>query len=163
MEQISTATVTILEEALRTNPILQSILVLPRPPRADSDRLSELSEYSNSLTAAAIQSSLLSNQIVMGTNANFKCESHEDVHKIFGTKVGRNDGIHFKGNEGPTLYTDSIVHNIRIAGMGQQAGSSALPPAAWSTQPRKGAARQQATTLPSNQGVTTNNQFNLLN
>ena len=164
VEQTATATVAILEGTLRTNPTLQSILVLPRPPRADSDLLSELSEYSNSLTAAAIQSSLLSNQITMGTNSRFKCESIEDAIKIFGPKTSNNDGIHFRGSDGPSMYTDSIVHNIRIAGMGQSAASPSLPlPAGWSTQPRKGAARQQATTLPSNQGFRTSNQFNPLN
>ena len=160
---IATATVAILEGALRTTPTLQSVLVLPRPPRADSELLSELSEYSNSLTAAAIQSSLLSTQIIMGTNSSFKCESSEDVLKIFGAKTSKNDGIHFRGSDGPSLYTNSIVHNIRIAGMGQPADSSSLPPAGWSTQPRRGAARQQATSLPATQGVRTSNQFNPLN
>ena len=133
----------------------------------NSDLLSELSEYSNSLTAAAIQSSLLSTQITMGTNSSFKCESSEDALKIFGPKTPKNDGIHFRGSDGPSLYTDSIVNNIRIAGMGQSAvSSSQSPPAGWSTQPRKGAARQQPThtpSLPATQGVRTSNQFTPLN
>ena len=50
---------------------------------AASKQLYELSEYCNSLTAAGIESSLLSTQIFMGTNSNFKCETEEDVWKIF--------------------------------------------------------------------------------
>ena len=168
VEKLSIAAVSILEDALRATPSLQSVLVLPRPPRADSEELHRLSEYSNSVTAAAIQSSLLSTQIIMGTNSRFKCESSDDVLKIFGPKT-RNDGIHFRGTEGPSLYTTSIIHNIRIAGLGQSASSSSslpsppLPPAGWSTQPRRGAARQQATSLPVNQGIPTSNQFSTLN
>ena len=120
VRRLANAAVGIFEGALRAHPLLQSVLVLPRPPRADSAHLRELSEYSNSSTAAAIKNSPLSSKIIMGTNEQFKCESKEEELQIFGAKIPKNDGIHFRGSKGPTLYTDSIIHNIKVAGMGQQ-------------------------------------------
>ena len=62
VKRLATAAVGIFECTLRAHPILQSVLVLPRPPRADSDHLSELSEYSKSATAAAVKSDNYGNQ-----------------------------------------------------------------------------------------------------
>ena len=115
-EKSALNTVAVVEEALKDFPGLERFLLLEYPPRADSERLSSLSEFSSfCLREAALRSKCGSRIMVKP----LECLNNASNYKVFGpTNRGpRFDGIHLRGNKGKHLFTNDIIFALESAGM----------------------------------------------
>ena len=147
---------TIMERARAAHPALRKIVILEQLPRADNDHFSTLS---------AIYNTTLRN-LVAAAPANDRCEIVVAGHPsllpatqdpairgaVFGSPSARGtDGIHFRGNEGTTRHTSSVITALKSAGLG-----------GWRSQRTRRSVRQPAGNSNS-QTVRTSNQFEVLN
>ena len=115
--QTALDTVAIVEKALAESPRLEKAVIVELPPRADSWRLAELTEFSNFALRGAVEKSALSNRITIATLDSLY--EHSDS-KIFGhpnSNKYKYDGIHLRGKVAAKLYTESILTAVRAAGL----------------------------------------------
>ena len=115
--QTALDTVASVEKALAESPGLEKAVIVELPPRADSWRLAELTEFSNFALRGAVEKSALSSKITLASLDSLYNHSNE---KIFGRRNSRNykyDGVHLRGKLGAKLYTESILTAVRAAGL----------------------------------------------
>ena len=115
--QTALDTVSTVEKALAQSPGLEKAVIVELPPRADSWRLAELTEFSNFALRGAVEKSALSSRITIATLDTLY--EHSDA-KIFGHKNSNKykyDGIHLRGKLGSKLYTECIMSAVRTAGL----------------------------------------------
>ena len=115
--QTALDTVATVEKALARSTGLEKAVIVELPPRADSWRLAELTEFSNFALRGAVEKSALSHKITLATLDTLYNHSNE---KIFGHRNSRNykyDGVHLRGKLGAKLYTESIMSAVRAAGL----------------------------------------------
>ena len=111
-------TVSIVEKAIEDFPSLEKIVIVELPPRADSTRLSELTEFCNFTLRGKVQKSKYHKQITIANLDNLYDYTYED---IFGFPSSQKyDGIHMKGKHGRHAYTVSILQAIESAGLRRQ-------------------------------------------
>ena len=153
-------------KALKTNPTLQKVVIFEMFPRTDSPHLSTLASTYNATLRWLVATSFFSQakRIVVVGHPSLAITSTSKEQAMFGSPSGRGadgkrvDGIHFRGAEGSSFVTKSIVEGLKAA-------ASSCPddaqPAGWSTQSRRGAASTPA--LPTSPPVPTANRFLVLN
>ena len=108
-------TVSIVEKALEDSPSLEKIVIVELPPRADSARLSELTEFCNFTLKERVLKSKYHKQITIANLDNLYDYTYED---IFGFPSSRSyDGIHMKGRHGRHAFTNSIIAAVESAGL----------------------------------------------
>ena len=115
-EKSALNTVAVVEEALQDFPGLERFLLLEYPPRADSQRLSNLSEFASfCLRETALKSKYGSRIMVKPLD----CLNNASNYKVFGpTNRGpRFDGIHLRGKQGKHLFTNDIIFSLESACM----------------------------------------------
>ena len=115
-EKSALNTVAVVEEALEDFPGLERFLLLEYPPRADSERLSSLSDFASfCLRETALRSKYGSRIMVKP----LECLNNASNYKVFGpTNRGpRFDGIHLRGKQGKHLFTNDIIFALESAGM----------------------------------------------
>ena len=113
--QTALETVAIVEKALKETPTLEKVIIVETPPRADSERLSELSEFCNFTLKSRVEKSEHHDQI---TIANLDTIYEYKVEHIFGHPSSQlYDGIHMKGKYGKQAYTDCILAAVESAGL----------------------------------------------
>jgi hypothetical protein len=150
-EQSSYNTLAVAENALREFTSLEKVIILERLPRADNDRLSELSLHSNNVLHQAAESSEFRDRISVRRHTSFRFDTEEKIVDIFGHYSSpRYDGIHLVGKLGRQLYTDSVLTAVRTAGISD-----------WTTQGIRCSARVQSNIDTYN--VVTNNKYGMLN
>ena len=111
-------TVSIVEKALRENPTLRKVIITELPPRADSLRLAELSEFCNFALRSRIEKSDHKKQITIASLGNLYKYTEKD---IFGSHSSRNnDGIHMRGKHGKQAFTNCILAAVESAGFRRQ-------------------------------------------
>ena len=111
----STDTVRIVEKALEQHNSLEKAVVVELPPRADSIRLQELTEFANFALRDTIEKSTYRSQITLARLDSLYQYAEKD---IFGSPSTRkNDGIHMRGRLGATAYTECIVTALKVAGL----------------------------------------------
>ena len=113
--QTALDTVSIVEKALDDTPTLKKVIIVELPPRADSVRLSELTEFCNFTLKGRIEKSRYHKQITMASLNNVYDYKHDH---IFGSPSSQSyDGIHMRGRFGKQAYTDSILSAVEAAGL----------------------------------------------
>ena len=109
-------TVTIVEKAIANSEYLEKAVIVELPPRADSKRLQELTEFTNFTLRSLVENSKLNKQI---TIASLDPIYEYSEYDIFGSPSARqNDGIHMRGKFGKKAYTESILTALMSAGLG---------------------------------------------
>ena len=108
-------TVAIVEKALKENPTLEKAIIVELPPRNDSVRLSELTEFCNFTLKSKAEQSKSHEQITIAsldTLYEYTCD------QIFGRPSSDSyDGIHMKGKYGKKAYTNCILAAVESAGL----------------------------------------------
>ena len=105
-------TVTIVEKALEDSTTLKTAVIVELPPRADSHRPADLTEFSNFALKAAVEKSALRGQISLASLDTLYSYSEQD---IFGSPNSPfYDGIHMRGRHGGT---NCIVTAVAAAGL----------------------------------------------
>ena len=100
-------TVSIVQKALVQFSSLEKAVLVELPPRADSGRLSELTELSNSALREAVRKSACRRMITVASLDKLYQYSNLD---IFGSHSSpRYDGIHLRGKLGPKVFTDCLL------------------------------------------------------
>ena len=90
-------------------------MVVELPPRADSIRLQELTEFANFALRDTIEKSTYRSQITLARLDSLYQYAEKD---IFGSPSTRkNDGIHMRGRLGAMAYTECIVTALKVAGL----------------------------------------------
>ena len=108
-------TLSIVEKALKDNPTLKTAVIVELPPRNDSYKLSELTEFSNFVLKGAVKKSKYRNQISIATLDAMYDYSDKD---IFGSQnYFKYDGIHMHGKLGKQVYSNSILMALESAGL----------------------------------------------
>ena len=130
--------------------------MLEQLPRADDEHLSTLSTLYNTTIRQLVAAAPAINQckLVVASHASLNPATQEPALRtaVFGSPSARGtDGIHYRGKEGSTRHTSSVIAALKSAGLG-----------GWSYQGPRGAARPQ-TAATYSQVVQTNNQFEGLN
>ena len=114
--QTSLETLAIVEKAIHDFPSLEKAVLVELPPRADSERLSELVEFANFVLKSAVEKSKYRNKITIASLYSLYAQSEYD---IFGSSSSpRSDGIHMRGRRGSRLFTDCILNAVKSAGLG---------------------------------------------
>ena len=147
---------TIMERARADHPSLRNILMLEQLPRTDDEHLSTLSTLYNTTIRQLVAAAPAINQckIVVASHTSLTPATHDLALRssLFGSPSARgSDGIHFRGKQGNTRHTSSVISALQSAGLG-----------GWSTQGPRGAARPQPVRTYT-QVAQTNNQFEVLN
>ena len=113
--QTALETVATVEKAIEKSSTLKSVVIVELPPRADSQRLADLTEFCNFTLRAAAEKSALRNQITIASLDALYEYSEKD---IFGSPSSPFfDGIHMRGRHGGHVYTDCIIKAVTAAGM----------------------------------------------
>ena len=108
-------TLAIVEKALKDYPTVEKAVIVELPPRADSSRLAELSEFSNFVLKGAVAKSRYNNQISVASLDSLYDYNNDD---IFGNPSSTNyERIHMRGKFGSKVYTDSILTAVWAAGL----------------------------------------------
>ena len=137
-EETALETLAIVERALEKNKTLKNVVIMELPPRADSVRLQNLTEYSNFVLRDATTRSKYNQKITIGFFDYLYKFSSKD---IFGHPSSyRYDGIHLRGDWGSEAFTDCIRAAVR---------RSRFP-------------SNMATTTPTFTPISTSNQFQVL-
>ena len=114
-EKTSGDTVTIVEKALEDNETLEKVVVVELPPRADSEKLAELTKYSNFILKSKVEKSKFNKNIIIAKLDALYKHSEKD---IFGSaSKSWSDGIHLRGRLGSEVYTECILTALRSAGL----------------------------------------------
>ena len=108
-------TVTTVEKALEDSTTLKTAVIVELPPRADSHRPADLTEFSNFALKAAVDKSALRGQISFASLDTLYSYSEQD---IFGSPFFY-DGIHMRGRHGGT---NCIVTAVAAAGLSKNQG-----------------------------------------
>ena len=108
-------TVKVIENALQQHDSLEKAVIVELPPRADSTRLSELTEFANFSLRGCVEKSQYKDKITIASlNSLFQYTEKE----IFGSPSSRkNDGIHLRGKNGSESYTRCITGARKSAGL----------------------------------------------
>jgi hypothetical protein len=110
-EETALATLAIVEKALEDSETLESAVIMELPPRADSAKLQDLSEYCNFVLREAAVTSKHKQKITIGSFDSLYNFSNND---IFGPPSStRYDGIHMRGDWGSEAFTDCIRAAVR--------------------------------------------------
>ena len=113
----STDTVKIAEHALEQHDSLEKVVVVELPPRDDSTRLEELTEFANFTLRNTVLKSKHKNQITIASLESLYQYSNLD---IFGSpSLRKSDGIHLRGKLGAKVYTECILAAVKSAGLCQ--------------------------------------------
>ena len=108
-------TVATVEKALKDSTTLKAAVIVELPPRADSQRLAGLTEFSNFTLRAAVEKSALRSQITLASLDTLYNYTEQD---IFGSPSSPfYDGIHMRGRHGGQAYTNCIVTAVAAAGL----------------------------------------------
>ena len=122
--QTSADTIAIVEKALAENDTLEKVVVAELPPRTDSFRLDELTEFCNFTLRMAAEKSTWTNQI---TIASLESLNDYTDNKIFGSpSYYKYDGIHMRGKLGGKVYTSCILAALSAAGLCSTRPTAAL-------------------------------------
>ena len=117
-------TLLVVEKALKDNPTLKKAIIVELPPRNDSYRLSDLTEFSNFVLKGAVEKSKYKNQISIATLDSMYDYSNKD---IFGSpNYFKYDGIHMHGKLGRKVYSSCILMALKSAGL-TSSESSTIP------------------------------------
>ena len=113
--QTALDTVSIVEKALEETPTLEKVILVELPPRADSLRLSELTEFCNFSLKVRVEKSRYQEKIIV---ANLDTLYEYQSEHIFGSPSSQfYDGIHMKGKYGKQAYTNCILAAVETAGL----------------------------------------------
>ena len=113
--QTALDTVTIVEKALAGSSSLEKAVIVELPPRADSWRLSELTDFSNFALRGAVDKSVFRSRITIASLDSLNKHNERD---IFGSQnYHKYDGVHMRGKQGARLYTDCILTAVSSAGL----------------------------------------------
>ena len=108
--------VTIVEKAIDNSESLEKVVLVELPPRADSKRLQQLTEFTNFTLRSLVENSKFSKHI---TIASLDPLYEHSEYDIFGSPSTRqNNGIHMRGKFGKTAYTQCILTALMSAGLG---------------------------------------------
>ena len=114
-------TLGVVEKALKDNPTLKKVVIVELPPRADSNRLSELTEFSNFVLKGAVNKSKYKNKISIGALDTMFDYSERD---IFGSpNYYKYDGIHMYGKLGSKVYSNCVLTALESAGLTSLSGT----------------------------------------
>ena len=103
------------EDALRSSPSLETVLILEQQTRVD--KLTGLAEHSAAQMRDAVKKSEFAARIKIGSNRSEMVETEKQKQDVFGAPSKKNDGIHMRGEKGPQFLADTIVAAIREAGL----------------------------------------------
>ena len=110
-EHTALETFAIVEKALNDSNTLEDVVIVELPPRVDSERLQELTEYSNFILRDLVSRSSLKHKITVAS-----LDALWDYHEqdIYGHPSSpRYDGIHMRGKYGSKAYTQCIIEAVR--------------------------------------------------
>ena len=94
---------------------LEKLVIIEYPPRADSVQLNKVTQHANHKLREARDRSDFKEQIVIGNMERLKFSNKNEMLDRFGpqNKTPWFDGVHFRGNLGRELYTESIIAAVR--------------------------------------------------
>jgi hypothetical protein len=119
-------TVSIVQKALVQSSSLEKAVLVELPPRTDSGRLSELTEFSNSALREAVRKSTCRRKITIASLDMLYQHSNLD---IFGSHSSpRYDGIHLRGKLGPVVFTNCLLTAVASAGLTSNFSSNRYTP-----------------------------------
>ena len=127
--------------ALATTPSLQKVSIFEMFPWSDSVLLSTLTILYNTTLRELVANSTISHasKITVLGHPSLTISSDSKAEAMFGSSSSRgHDGIHYRGAEGSTAYTNSIIEGLTAA-----APVESLPEG-WRVQGRQGAATSPA-------------------
>ena len=108
-------TLGVVEKALKDNPTLKKVVIVELPPRADCDRLAELTEFSNFVLKGAVKNSEYRNKISIGSLDSMFNYSERDIYGS--PNYHKYDGIHMHGKLGRKVFTNSVLSALESAGL----------------------------------------------
>ena len=99
------------ERALKDNSTLEKLVMVEYPPRADNVQLNKITQHANNKLRESVDRSEFKGQIVIGNMDKLKFNNKKDMIDRFGpqNQTSWYDGVHFRGNLGKKLYTESII------------------------------------------------------
>ena len=146
-------TIAAVEKALTENTNLKDVTIIERFPRVDE--LSEVSEFSNFVLRVLAEKSPFRNKIYVGNHSHIFNNIPEKEEKMFGPYSSRySDGIHYMGNLGNEVISDSIRKIIRTSKQFNASDS-------WKVA-RGGRPSDRMEAQPTD-AITSDNRFSLLN
>ena len=107
--------VNIVEKALEGNKALMKTVLMEYPTRADSTMMNQVVLHANKALRGCVGKSRYRDQILIGNMGNLNFSNTKEMVDRFGptNSSARYDGIHFRGNKGKSLYTESVVAAVR--------------------------------------------------
>ena len=96
------------KEALKMSFSLKEIIIIPRSPRIDDDKLAAVSDYANDCLFPLVAETA-DKRIKLGSVNSVPFKSEADKTDLFGLN---GDGIHMRGRKGTAYYTDAIIDSI---------------------------------------------------
>ena len=96
------------KEALKMSFSLKEIIIIPRSPRIDDDKLAAVSDYANDCLFPLVAETA-DKRIKLGSVNSVPFKSEADKTDLFGLN---GDGIHMRGRKGTEYYTDAIIDSI---------------------------------------------------
>ena len=96
------------KEALKMSFSLKEIIIIPRSPRIDDDKLAAVSDYANDCLFPLVAETL-DKRIKLESVNSVPFKSEADKTDLFGLN---GDGIHMRGRKGTAYYTDAIIDSI---------------------------------------------------
>ena len=96
------------KEALKMSFSLKEIIIIPRSPRIDDDKLAAVSDYANDCLFPLVAETA-DKRIKLGSVNSVPFKSEADKMDLFGLN---GDGIHMRGRKGIAYYTDAIIDSI---------------------------------------------------
>ena len=137
-EETALETLAIVEKALEDSETLKSAVIMELPPRADSVKLQDLSDYCNFVLREAVVNSKHKQKITTGSFDSLYKFSNNDIFGL--PSSDRYDGIHLRGDWGSEAFTDCLPAAVR---------RSRFP-------------SNMSTTTPTLEPISTSNQFQVL-
>ena len=112
----------IMEKARGGHPSLRKIIVLEQLPRADDKQLATLASLYNSTLRNLAAATPFNNQceIVVASHTSLLPATQDASLRsaLFGSPSARSsDGIHFRGKEGSSLHTSSVISALKSVGL----------------------------------------------
>ena len=96
------------KEALKMSFSLKEIIIIPRSPRIDDDKLAAVSDYANDCLFPLVAETA-DKRIKLGSVNSVPFKSEADKTDLLGLN---GDRIHMRGRKGTAYYTDAIIDSI---------------------------------------------------
>ena len=120
--------------SLKKNKNLSKVVIMEHPPRFDKKEVDPTSlkpalvRFANSTLSYLWLNSPLKDRIVIGSHSLESSGSGETYHARYVTRTGRQDGVHFWGQNGREQYTNSVKNIFMMAKLNNISDKEARTP-----------------------------------